>query len=172
MKFKSLALAAAAALVLAACGGGGGDGKPAIDADYHIKGTVAGTVLKVTADIGGGPQSNGKLDLSARDDNYAWGLGNIPNAKGTYQCEAPQEGSYNYLNIDLGRRLDGVWTGYQADTTAGSSCSVTVEAVSDTEASGTFTATVRQTYPSTDAPVLIKDIKGSFRVPKNGRIRL
>jgi hypothetical protein len=175
MKLKSLlTIVAGSALLLSACGGGSTSNMPvppAIDAAPHIKGTVDSTAVKATTQIGGGVQAwNGKLWLWAMDSDLTWDLHNIPDAKGVYPCAVRQNESDNSnLYMEYWRRLDGGAKSYRADASAGSSCSITVLAVSDKEVSGTFTATMLQTAPRPDTPVTIQVTNASFRVPKNGQ---
>ena len=166
MKFKSLALAAISALVLSACGGG--TSAPAIDKDLHIKGTVAGSVLKATDYPVGYIYTNDEksvLDFWAymgqgEARKAYWVLDRVPNAKGNYSCAADGVRIW----FDDYRGESNLY--YVArDNAAGSTCSVTVDAVSSTEVSGTFTATMIYDGEG-DAPA-ITVTNGTFRMPTN-----
>ena len=167
MKLGSLALAAMSALVFSACGGGGG-GAPAIDATPHIKGTVAGTVLKADSDLYGDSYDRDGRTLiviggqSAGSPMAAWVFAGVPHQTGTFAC-GTDAGAY--IDIRLSDKRSAPEVRYFADGGDGSSCSVTVTAVSATEVSGTFDATMMENGGSTSIQVT----KGSFRVILDGR---
>ena len=163
MKFKSLALAAVSALVLTACGGGGGS---AIDAAPHIKGTVAGTTLKAETEVGGHTHGNTlhiyAIAVSGDTSQAEWDIYGIPQAKGTYACHSAVNDDDSHLVISLDDYTTE--TSYFADGTAGSSCSITVVAISDTEISGTFKATLAKDIEATPLPT-VTVTNGTFRIP-------
>lgn len=165
MKLKSLALAAMSTLILTACGGGDGGGVT-IDAGNHIKGTVAGTTFKAETDIGGhthGDTLHIWASVGSGDTLQAeWDVYGIPQAKGTYACHSAVNEGDSELVISLDDYTTE--TSYFADGTAGSSCSITVVAISDTEISGTFQATLAKDIEANPLPT-VKVTNGTFRIP-------
>ena len=167
MTLKKLTLLALATLALAACGGG--NGGPSIDAAPHIKGTVAGTMFNATAGVSGSWTAAGALaNLNAElpgtppveGHNPHWGVYNLTAAPGTYSCGAL--GAEDGLEVDLHDTVNDIWyESYGAET---GSCSVRVEAVSETEISGTFTATLVR---DADASTTVTVSNGTFRVPRS-----
>ena len=177
MKLKKIAFLAMSALALAACGGGTStiDTLPAIDKAPHIKATVGGTAFNALADAVYG-------DSMPRDAAAKWldifGYVNqsesmveelvifgIPNAKGVnYPCK-PAAGSDYETRIRFRDDRGEVPTSSFADGRDGSSCSITVEEVSETEVSGRFTATLIESSAAA-SPKAVK-VDGTFRVPLN-----
>lgn len=174
MKFKKIALLAMSTLALAACGGGGDVFTPVvapidapIDAAPHIKGTVAGAMFNATANVGGEWAAVGEMaglyaELpQAPVDNHAahWGIYGLKAALGSYSCGlATDETS---LQIDLHDTVNNSW--YETYGGATGACTVTVKAVSETEISGTFKATLVR---DNDASMTVNVSDGTFRVPR------
>ena len=169
IKFKKIAFLAMTTLVLAACGGGGSDAAPEIDAAPHIKASVAGTVLKADSNLSGANYDrNGRAlftiaGKSAGSPMAAWSFSGIPHQTGTFVCGT---GAGADIEMMLEDRRSAPALSYFADGGDGSSCSVTVTAVSADEVSGTFDATMMEVEGDGSTSVQVKN--GSFRVQLNG----
>lgn len=174
MKWQTLAAGVLSALVLVACGGGGspvtvGDSASAIPATDQIQATVNGTqyVANITTNGEGGywntPASASNLaflDAAAPDPSNPTNariaylsLSQIPTAVGSYRCDQSNIQVYFYDVVN-----DDEW---RANPETGT-CSITVVSVSDTEITGTFTATLSDGGDQT-----IQVTGGAFRMPNN-----
>ena len=168
MKLKNLSLLAMATLALAACGGGDiyAPEVPSVDAAPHIKGTVAGTTFNAKGNVtgfweaAGTPAGLHAQFLQAPFDLHLprWTFYRLKAEVGSYSCGSMFDMSS--LQIYLHDPVNDY--SYASYNSAAGACTVRVEAVSDTEISGTFTATLVRTGSGTTVAVT----DGSFKVPR------
>ena len=168
MKFKKVAFLALTTLALAACGGGdGGTPAPVIDTAQHIKASVDGTMVNATTGLEGTRNTvrnmawlYGRTTVTEPSGSQSyWSITSLKPVVGTYNCDA--NGDWETLQIGLYQSAgDGVnFTTYLKPA---SKCTVSVVAVSATEISGTFTATLVRRG---DDSAVVQVQNGTFRMP-------